>query len=190
MKSLKIFNGKLFTALLILVTATVIFLTYNDSQSTNGSAAPTVNIKKFDAGLEWYTNWSSLDSTVTTYETNTFDISVIDGQLQGSALNISYSLTSTGGTADSVLLTLVGVDANDVEQTLGTKVLIGSTTGGATFTTLSTTLTLPKVKYKLTNNQGTGSAATNRAGMILLLSGYFPKVDDIPQTGEIKWGFK
>lgn len=185
MKSIKIF-----AALLILITGIVLFANYNDSLSVAVSIAPEVKIAKYNAGQEFYTSWSSVDSTVSAYETDKFDISTIDGQLQGSALNISYSLTSTGGTADSVLLSLIGVDANGIEQVLGTKILIGSTTGGATFTTLSTTLTLANVKYKITNNQGTGAAATNRAGMILYISGYFPKVDDIPETGTVKWGSK
>lgn len=176
---------KIVLSLLLVLFITTYFVTNTESQVA--SNAPTVNTKKWDAGIEYYTSWTALDSLVSSYSTEYFDISQIDGQLQGAAMNISYSYTTPGNTADSLLLTLEGKDANGNVHALGTKILIGSTTGAPTLTTLSTTLTLPFVRFTITNNAGTGAAATNRNATGFNIEGYFPKLDDIPAGGKTRF---
>lgn len=170
---------KIIFAVVMVLTLSVAYI--SNLQSTAASNAPTVNIKTYDAGQEWYTGWSALDSA-TTAETEYVDISTIDGQLQGAALTVTYSYTTPAGTGDTLILTLQGKDGNDVVHSLGTASLIGSTTGAATLTTLSVTRSLAFVNYKVANN-----SSANRDCTGLTISGYFPKVDDIPPQGKIDY---
>lgn len=172
---------KIIFAVVVMIALSIAYI--SNIQSTVSTIAPTVKVKNYDAGQEWYTSWSAVDSA-TTYETEYFDASTIDGQLQGAALTVTYSYTTPGNTSDTLTLTLQGKDGNDVVHSLGTALLFGSTSGVATLTTLSVTRSLPFCNFKVAN---TSQTTNNRDCTGLTISGYFPKVDDIPPTGHIKF---
>lgn len=155
--------------------------------SLAASPAPTVKTARFDAGMEYYTSWASIDSSVANYYSDYFDISNIDYKVQADKMIISYSYLTTGGTSDSLTLTLEGKDANDVVQSLGTTILVGSTTGGATFATVDpTTYMLANIRYRLTHVQQ-GTPNHNANGGTLKISGYYPDLDVIPSSGQVRW---
>lgn len=172
---------KIIFAVVMVLTLSVAYI--SNLQSTAATNAPTVNKKTYDAGQEWYTGWSAIDSA-TTYETEYFDMSTIDGQLQGAALTVTYSYTTPGNTSDTLTLTLQGRDGNDVVHSLGTALLFGSTTGTASLTTLSVTRSLAFCNFKVSN---TSQNTPNRDCTGLTISGYFPEVDDIPPQGKIDY---
>lgn len=173
--------AKIMFAVAVMILLSVAYIT--NIQSTVSTVAPTVKVKTYDAGQEWYTSWSAVDSA-TTYETEYFDMSTIDGQLQGAALTVTYSYTTPGNTSDTLTLTLQGKDANDVVHSLGTALLFGSTTGTATLTMLSVTRSMAMCNFKVSN---TSQITNNRDCTGLTLGGYFPKVDDLPPVGRIKY---
>jgi len=170
---------KIIFAVAVMIVFSIAYIT--NIQSTVSTVAPTVKVKSYDAGQEWYTSWSAVDSA-TTYETEYVDMSTIDGQLQGAAMTVTFSYTTPGGTGDTLILALQGKDGNDIVHSLGTALLVGSTTGAATLTTLSITRSLPFCNFKVTNN-----SSANRDCTGFTVSGYFPKVDDIPPQGKIDY---
>lgn len=173
-------KSKIIFAIVLVMALSIAYISNLTSQVS--TTAPEVEIAKYDAGQAFYTSWSALDSA-TTYETDYFDISTIDGAIQGSTIKIFYSYTTPGNTSDSLTLTLQGKDKNDVVYSLGTVTLIGSTTGAATITTLSVTNSYAWVNFKVAN---AGSVA-NRDCTGFKLTGYNAVIDNIPQSGSVRW---
>lgn len=174
-------KSKIIFAIVLVMALSIAYI--SNINSTVTTIAPEVKVKKYDAGLMFYTAWSAVDSA-TTYESDYFDISAIDGAIQGSTIKIGYSYTTPGNTSDSLTLTLQGKDANDVVYSLGTALLIGSTSGTATLTTLSVTNSLPFVNFKVAN---TSQITNNRDCTGLTISAYNAVVDNIPQSGSVRW---
>ena len=155
-------------------------------------AQRTVTKTNYDQGVMFCVSFPDVDSTKT-YYSEYFDWSMIDGYADGSLGStalvkwpMSMSFTATGGTADSLNISLEGKDGNDNVITLATTLVIGSTTGSATWTSITYTepQVLPFVRFKIAN----ATQSTNmRNNAVLELCLYAPRLDGYLPNGNIRW---
>lgn len=151
----------------------------------------TMNTRYFDQGKEYYCTFPDVDSTKTLY-TKYFDWSDIDGYADliygtsSSVWTLAYTYTSTGGTSDSLNVTIQGEDGNGNVHDIATVLIRGSTNGASAWASIAYTApqVLPNVRIKIA---GATQTTANRNNAVVDLAIYAPRRDEAIPNGNIRW---